>query len=65
MNTEKQSQKARKLDLNKPFIILIAEETCQHSKQLCQEAAEARERAQEIMHISRFTRQKRKDAINT
>jgi hypothetical protein len=49
MNTEKQSQKARKLDLNKPFIILIAEEICQHSKQLCQEAAEARERAQEIM----------------
>ena len=38
-----------------------AEATCQHSRQICEEAGDAQERAREIMRISRLARQRRKD----
>ncbi len=52
MNPEQQRQPIEKQHKDKLFLALIAEKTCQHSKELCEEAADAQKRAQEMRPVS-------------
>jgi hypothetical protein len=62
MDTEQQNQKTGNKRPSRSFLYLIVEETHQHAKQICQHAAVARERAQEIRRMSRLARQKSRRA---
>jgi len=62
MDTEQQNQKTGNKRPSRSFLCLIVEETHQHAKQICQNAAVARERAQEIRRMARLARQKSKSA---
>jgi hypothetical protein len=62
MDTEQQNHKTGNKHPSRSFLYLIVEETHQHAKQICQNAAVARERAQEIRRMSRLARQKSKSA---
>ena len=56
MNTEQQHQKARKEHQNRTLLFLMAEGIRQDSKQLCKEAAVAKEAAQDVVQMSRLRR---------
>ncbi len=62
MPTEHQWQKTAKEHLCRSFLILLVEETCQHAKQLCKEAAIAREISQDITLKSYLARQRRRQS---
>jgi hypothetical protein len=62
MDTEQQNQKTGNKCPSRSFLYLIVEETHQHAKQICQHAAVARERAQELQRMSRLARQKSRSA---
>ena len=47
---------------HRSFLLLLAEEICQHSQRLCEEAAVAQEVAKEIVQTSRLARQRRRGA---
>jgi hypothetical protein len=58
----KNRHQAGKVDLHRSFLVLIAEETRQHSQHICEEAAIIQEVAKDIVQMTRLARQRRRGA---
>jgi hypothetical protein len=64
MKTERERQQIDKACGGQSFLSLIAEETRETSKRLCEEAVVAQKVSQEIVQMSRLLRQRRKEFIH-